>query len=1320
MTPSYRLVNADVPGGASDSTPGTKNGSPVSASVSGRLPLSVSQTGPWYLSRLAPNSTVCNELITIRKMGSLDVQALRRAFADVVARHEAWRTTFKTFDGVPHQFIREPTEVDLPFTDLSGLGRRGAIARATEIAVTDTLRPYAMADGPLIRPWLIRVTEDDHRLYIGLHCLVFDETSLRRTVFPELTALYRSYVTGSPSSLATPPAQYADYTKWELDWVRGPQVSSRISNWHKRLAGSAPTELPLDHPRPPHQTLAGGTIRLTIEHGIVDELRRAAHTAGGSLVDALAAAYAWWLNLYVDSTEVVFGIPYDLRGRDDLLTVVGYCVTAVVLRCEISSNDPFTTLVTRTRRAVDEALNEVVPFETLVASLGRPRDPRNNPLFQTMFLFRRSVTSAADEWSLHMSDADVCDAVGSAKFDVSIELDEQPDGHVTGALVFNTDLFERETARELAWHFHRILEVVAAAPEKPMAEHDLITPDERRRQLSSNRTTHHGTSWQCVHEVIAAQVERTPDAVAVQVGDSTLTYRQLDDRATAIASRLMQAGAGPGGIVAVLLQRTPDLIATLVGVLKSGAAFLPLDPRQPVSRNAFCINDAAASIIVTEGQLLADADELTATVVNIRDVNSQAPQHDQPSGIVTAADLAYVIYTSGSTGRPKGVLIEHRNLVNLMGTMYREIGVVGSDTVLSLASVSFDMAMGDIFCALACGARLVLATTAQAADPIALGRLIARSGATHMCATPTTWGALVAAGWGGDLRLKAMTGGESISDGLARALLQRCESVWNAYGPTEATVWTSVAQLVEGDVITVGRALPNVRVYITDSRGRLQPAGVPGEITIGGVEVARGYLNVTDERARRFGDDPFHCGGRMYRTGDRGRLLPDGRIQHLGRDDDQLKIRGFRIEPGEIESVLSEHPDVQRCAVMAREAPNGEQGLVAYVVGVPGRPTEAEARGWLRRRLPEYMVPSAFVYLNELPTTPSGKLDKAALPAPSRQASDAGAQPPRTDTERRVAGIWAELFATPVNDVHSDFFDRGGHSLMAARLVSEIQRTFDVELPLASFIDHGRTIADLAKLLDAGDLGSTDGVASGRQLHFIYSGLSSAMSLRHLTAQWGGKQSVHALIPQQPDGRFDLSVTIEQHASQFLSAIRREQPDGPLALAGYSIGGLLAYEIARQAIESGQEVEWLGLVDTEAPSLKDLVRLQLTLRWRLRRIRQLPIREQWAKYREVARRIFRTGSMWQSQEDFDYRGAAELVYQYEQLGHDVPMDLFVTEVSATNAESDRLGWDQFHKGTFTVHRVGGDHVSMLEPPNIESLARTMLESLRAARAAVSV
>jgi amino acid adenylation domain-containing protein len=1285
----------------------------TSPTASGPLPLSASQSQLWYLSQLAPDSRAFSEVIEIRKTGALDVDALRRAMSAVVARHEALRTTFDSVDGVPHQIVREPTEVDLPVSDLSDLHSRDAVARAVEIAAADSLPAYDLANGPLIRPRLIRITEEDHRLYLGLHHLIWDGTTLKRIVFPELVALYRSYAMGLPSSLPDHEAQYADYTTWQLEWLRQPEVAARITRWRSRLAGVAPTQLPLDHPRPPRQRFVGGTIPLTIDHTTVEGLRRAAQTAGGTLYRALAAAYAWWLHLYSESSEVVFGTPDNLRERSDFAAVAGYCVSPVVVRCEVSGQESFTELVGRVGRVVTDALSDVVPFETLVACLGVSRDPRSNPLFQAALALQPPLTASDDDWSLNMVESDVSDLLGSSKFDISIELDERPEGHVAGRLFFSSDLFDRETAREMALRWCRLLDAVAAEPEIPMAEHDLVAPDERGRQLGWNLTTQQGISSQCVHEVISSQVERTPDAVAVQVGNTTLTYRQLDDRAALIASRLVQAGAGTGAVVAVLLDRTPDLVAAVLGILKSGAAFLPLDARQPAARNTSCINDAGATIVLTDHQLPTGGEAVTATFINLGDAVSHAPRQGAPSSTVSAADLAYAIYTSGSTGRPKGVLIEHRSVTNLMQTMFREFGVTASDTVLSVVSITFDVALGDIFCALACGARLVLATAAQATNPTALMQLIADSCATYMMATPTTWGALVAAGWRGSRRLTAASIGETLTDGLAEALLQRCGPVWNTYGPTETTVITSVARLARGDAVTVGRQLPNVRMYVTDPRGRLQPVGVPGEIAIGGVAVGRGYRNRPDEHARRYGDDPFYAGGRIYRTGDRGRLLADGRIQHLGRYDDQLKIRGFRVEPGEIESTLCQHPEVGCCAVVAREAPNGEQQLVAYIVGQAGCPNDAEARGWLRRRLPEYMIPAAFVHLRALPQTASGKLDKAALPAPSPQGRGRiGTQPPRNDTERRVAALWADLLAMPVTDVNSDFFDIGGHSLLAARLISDVQRTFGVALPLASFFDNGRTVAKLAESLGAENPSRTDEVTSVSPLHFIFPHLPMAMSTRRFMAQWGAAQPVHALIPEQPGGRFDLSFTIEHHARQALSTIRNQQPSGPLALAGYSIGGIVAYEIARQAVDAGQQVEWLGILDAFAPSMAELQFAQLTLRGRLRRIRRLPAGQRWARYGEAALRVLRSGGLSPEHKgNFDLRGAMEIECRYQAPGHEVPIHLFVSEGSADEAKTGLLGWDVFHKGTLIVDRLAGDHFGLLEPPVVEHLARSMLESL---------
>ena len=1022
-----------------------------------------------------------------------------------------------------------------------------------------------------------------------------------------------------------------------------------------RLTAGTLSGIPCDRPRSSRQGCASGAISLAIDHATADGLRTAARTVDGDLSDALTAAFAWWLHLYTDSTKVVFGS-------------AGNRVTPLLVASGVSGHESFSELLVRIRRVLAEALYGV----------------------------------------------EASDSVDSALVDIGTELDGRDHGRLVGEFAFDPEVFDRETARAMASHWGRLLDAVAAEPTRPMADHDVVTAEERQRQLSWNRTSVDAVSSRCVHELIRSQVERTPDAAAITAGGTTLTYRQLDDRAGNIASSLVQAGVKPGALVALLLGRTPDVAAAILGVLMSGAAFLPLDPRHPATRNSLCIKDAGATVILTDRELPAGDEATSATVVKIGDVGAYPPrQHTVPDEQrVSSTDLAYVICTSGSTGHPKPVLVEHRGATNLMRNLVSEFGIRSGDTVLSVASISFDMALFDIFSALVCGARVVLATPDQAVNPASLSGLIADRGATFMFTTPTTWAALIAGGWSGDRRLRAASGGETLTEGLAEALLQRCGAVWNGYGPTEATAGTSIARLVKGDSITVGTPLPNVRVYITDRVGRLQPVGVPGEICIGGVGVGRGYLNRPDEQASRFADDPFHADGRIYRTGDRGRFLPDGRLQHLGRYDEQFKIRGCRIEPGEIESVLCEHPAVGACAVAARESPFADAQLVAYIVGEPGGLSGAEARDWLRRRLPEYMVPNAFVQLPVLPMTPSGKLDKAALPAPPPlDMSVVDAQPPRTDTEARVAALWGDLLGTPVTDIRSDFFDLGGNSLSAARLISEVKRVFGVALSLESFIDSGRIVGKLAELLSAESPDKTGEVDTNPPLHFIFADSVSAMSLRHFAAQWGTAQPVHPLVPEQPSGLFDRSVTIEELARQTLSTIRDRQPTGPLALVGYSIGGLLAYEVARQSVAAGQQIEWLCILDTTAPPLK---RTQLTMRWRLRSIRHRPARERWAKYATASLRVIGSRVPLR-QRGFDYRGVTTVGKRYRLPGHRVPMHLFVSEATAAAAGNNLLGWDEFHQGPITGHLVAGDHTSLLRQSEAARLAEIMFESLCAAR-----
>jgi amino acid adenylation domain-containing protein len=1108
--------------------------------------------------------------------------------------------------------------------------------------------------------------------------------------------------------------------------MQGSEVDRRLARCRERLAGVAPLNLPLDRPRPARHRFLGSMLPITIDSATGHRLRRIATDHDATLFQLLAAVYAYWLRSYTEQDDVVFATAHDFRQAPELESMAGYCLTPVVLRISVAETSTCIGLLTRMRTEVLDAIGCAVPFERLVRTINLRRDQQRNPLVHTALVLEPAMLEPDPTWSIDQMETAVGALVGQSKLDISVALAERSDGRICGRLTYNADLFETCTAQLMQSHFVRLLRNVTTAPDLPLAE--LSGPDEqdRRRQLNefNPKPLPAATAAQdrCIHELIVDRATRSPDKVAVVVGDQKLSYRDLLGRSQQIAARLTEAGAGPGVVVAICVDRSIQLVPALLGVLLSGGAYLPLDPNQPESRSLFMTADAGATVLLTDSIHRLQRAPSDIEVVDLSRDTTQCSDAMAPAFIpenCSPQDLAYVIYTSGSTGTPKGVQVEHRSVVNLMMALPAALRLSDADTFLSVVSYAFDGSVGDMFTTLALGATLVLATDTQTKDPRELAELVDCCKATAMSATPTTWSMLIGVGWSGRPGLLAVCGGERLTDWLARELRQRCRAVWNGWGPTEATVFAGGGFVEAGEPVTVGKPLPGVRIYVMDNRGRLLSCGVPGEIVIAGRGVSRGYVNRPEETAQRYRPDPFVDGDRMYRTGDRGRLLADGRLQHLGRYDDQAKIRGFRIELAEIESALCEHPEVRACAVVAREAPSGEQHLVAYIVGASACLADAEARDWLRRRLPEYMVPKAFVHLSALPMTANGKLDKAALPAPSPQrTARPGDQPPRNDTERRVAALWADLLGVPVTDVNCDFFDIGGHSLLAARLISEIQRTFGVPLPLAAFLDNGRTVAGLAALLGAESPARTEEGDSGSPpLHFIFADLASAMRLRHFTAQWGAAQPVHALVPEQPGGRFDRSVTIEQHASQALSMVRDRQPDGALALVGFSIGGLVAYEVARQAVDAGQQVDWLGILDLPAPSMAQLLRAQQTLRWRLRRTRQLPAHERRAKLGEVAFRVLQNGpGGLLPQGDFDYRGVAEIACRYQQPGHEVPMHLFVTEGTAADVETDGLGWDGFHKGTLTMHRLAGNHNTLLDQPQVEQVTRMVLKSLREAQA----
>ncbi|MDQ6774343.1 MAG: amino acid adenylation domain-containing protein [Candidatus Dormibacteraeota bacterium] len=1302
----------------------------------GPAPLSLAQEQLWYFSRLAPDNPVYNETASIRKDGPLDLTALRRAFNEIVHRHEIWRTTFRVEAGLPRQVAGPAPAHDLPLTDLSALRADEREQAAARLVAELARRPYRLDAGPPIRPLLVRFSKEHHRLYLAMHHLVFDGVSLYRIVLPELVALYEAMRAGLPSPLTEPALQYADYALWEADWAVSGEVHRRLAHWRRHLEGAPTLELPLDRPRPPSQRFRGGMEPLHLSAELVGRLRQLARAAGCTLFQVAGAAFSVLLQRYSGQDEVVFGTMADLRQRPELESMVGYCLTPLPLRVDVSGDPTFLELLARASDEVLSGLANLVPFERLVREVQPQRDPSLNPIYQAMFVMEPPVVGSDPSWSMHQMDVAIGNAVGHAKLDLHIELDERPEGHVSGRLIYNGDIFDRETARRIGGHLQRLLEAIADDPRRRISELPLMTDEELRVQtVDWNATEADYPDRATLQQMIQAQAERAPSAVALGCAGVRLTYAELERRANRLAHSLAAAGVSPGDLVAICVPRSLEMVVGMLGILKAGAAYVPLDPLYPAERLAFMVEDSGATVVVTQAGIPAGLAGLPISAVAISSAGEVEGLPDTPPEIeIGPEDLAYVIYTSGSTGKPKGVRVPHRAVVNLICSMAASPGIGAADTVLAVTTYSFDIAVVELWLPLVSGARVELAPAAVAADGRRLAKLFEQCRPTFMQATPATWRMLLESGWKGDTGLVALVGGESVDRRLADRLLDRCGRLWNVYGPTETTVWSTLAPIERGARISIGRPLANTSVYVLDRHRRPLPVGAPGEIFIGGHGVSHGYLNRPELTAERFVADPFRPGARMYATGDLGRFRSDGCIEHLGRLDHQVKVRGYRIELGEIEAALLRDPDVASAVVVAGNDRSGERSLVAYVVPARERTLEVAAlRALLRRTLPEYMVPSLFVPLVALPLTPNGKVDRHALPAPESgaQAAAGGYVAPRTALEAQLAAVWTEVLGVERVGVQDDFFDLGGHSLLAVRLLAEVHRACGVEVPVAAIFQGASTIAGMATAIEIQGASSQSGLiikvqetGSRPPLFFVHAHETSLLTLRHFTRPLGPDQPVYALVPPRHDQRIDQSSSVVEMAASMVAGIREAQPVGPYYIAGHSFGGILAYEIASQLRLAGQPVDWLGVLDTTTPAeVGRWLQAQLGRRARLRRLRQLGLRRAPAKVLEVVRResnraLAALGKKLDpfGESRFDWEGVTALALRYEPAGTDAPLELFTPIGRLIYGGSRYLGWEHVHRGAIELFEVPGDHLSMLTEPQVAVLAGLMAERIRAAQA----
>jgi amino acid adenylation domain-containing protein len=1158
-------------------------------------PLSPGQRRLWFMEQLHPGSQAYNESEAVRLVGELNVEALERALDVIVARHEILRMTIDGIDGEPFATIHEQWPIRIKKIDLSELSAPARQAEVERLLVEEPRQLYDFKIEPGIRVALLRLGPREHVLILMMHHIICDWSS-EGVVWRELSALYRAFLRGEEPALPPLPIQFGDFAAWQVKQHAVMDFEDDLAFWERNLNGAPQLlELPADRTRPPTLSYRGARRRVSLSPALTAALREISQRAGVTQFTLFAAALSALLYRYTGSEDIQLGIPVANRDRKDLQPLIGFLLFVQVLRTELTGDLTFRELLTRVQKAaLDLYLHRAVPFDQVVRRLQPERNLSYSPLFQVMLIWRDRDQLLPYIGLEGLSVESLLSESGTSKFDLTLFVTDCGD-QVWVDVEYNTDLFDEDRIERMLGHYATLLESVARDPEQNLAELPILTTPEREQLLVEwNQTEAAYPKERLLDELIEDQVERTPDAVAVVFEDRQLTYRQLNERANRLASYLRACGVGPGVLVGIFVERSLEMLVGLLGILKSGGAYVPLDPAYPMERLRFMIADCRPRMLVTLRALQGRLPVHDARVVCLDAPFDGSANEEQGQAQRHATDLAYVLYTSGSTGKPNGVEIPHRALVNFLVAMQREPGLVSNDVLLAVTTPSFDIAGLELFLPLITGALVVIANREAIVDGARLSSLMKRRGATVMQATPSTWRLLLDAGWKGSRDLKILCGGEPWTSELAGELVARSRSVWNMYGPTETTVWSSVSRVESGKPVLIGLPIANTRFYVLDIHRQLVPLGVPGELYIGGHGVARGYFGRQDLTKERFLADPFsrEPEARIYKTGDLVRRLANGAIEFLNRIDQQVKLRGFRIELGDIEAAIKQHPEVGECVAVVREDSPGNKRLVAYLVSISAasRRNPGELRDYLKQKLPFYMIPATFAWIEAIPLTPNGKLDRNHLPPPeslSRGIESAGRiTPPLTALELSLVEIWKQILEVERIGTRDNFFDLGGHSLKAVQLFAQIEKTLGVKLPLATLyraptIEHlAQAIADGSSLAGWSALVPIQPDGSRPAFFCFHAAGGNLLNYRKLSQHLGPDQPFYGLQSQGLDGCSPLLTTIEEMAALYVRAIQTVQPIGPYLLGGYCLGGTLAYEAAQQLYTAGESVALLALFDT--------------------------------------------------------------------------------------------------------------------------------------------